>query len=161
MSHTRGILVYTSAFVYSVISNLPPIATDHALVKRIFAEREEQITSNGSLLALLSYKESVSEFYKTVSFINGPELEKIEEYLHVSISRNVVFFTSTTLSALALTMEYPQVVIAPVIGILYLIAFGNDIQKEYEAKKKINSLKFFEDTLLELDYHKLLEDLKG
>lgn len=74
---------------------------------------------------------------------------------------DIVSYTRMALFIVALLAGYPQVVfLAPVVVLLYVIIFRKNFRENDEGWKKIYSLQFFEDTLLELDYHKLLENLK-
>lgn len=75
----HGVLVYRNALVYSSLSELPPIGTDRSIVKTIFAEKEDQLTQDGGLTELMRYKTKVETFYKTISSINSPEIEAIEQ----------------------------------------------------------------------------------
>lgn len=74
MSLTQGVLVYRNTFVYSSLSELPSIETNHTMVSTIFAEKEVHFTRNGGLIELMRYKVNVESFYKTVSSINGTEI---------------------------------------------------------------------------------------
>lgn len=161
--NTHGILVYRNAFVSISLTNLPPIISTHTVVRKVFSEREAQIVREGSLQDLLIYRENVLIFYKTVEFVNGPEIEMIEKCLLERTVNRVVLTTVTTVSTIAVLstvpVDEPGLFLVPFSCIIYLATFTKRIERQKEMYKKIESLQFFEDTLLELDYHRLLEEL--
>lgn len=159
----HGILVYRNAFVYSSLDKLPPIVSTHTVVRKVFAEKEAQILYDGDVWYLEDHRRRVEIFYKTVRFVNGPEIERIETCLLERTGNRVALTTVTTTSTIAILsaipMNQPGLFLVPFSYIVYMVIFANRIERQKEMYKKIESLQFFEDTLLELDHRKFLQEM--
>lgn len=156
----HGILVYRNAFVAMSLTRLPPIIATHTTVRKVFEQREAHLLHDYNFWYLEYYRREVGTFYKTVRFVNGPELERIEASFS-GRSERIMIVTSVNIivSFLGFFFGNASMFFAPlVLYPVYRLVFRKTIQEEKEMLAKVKCLQFFEDTLLELDYHKLLEE---
>lgn len=73
--------VYKRAIVHKLLTSSPAISVHHNIVKHVFNNYERRMMLKSGVTAdeLKFFYEQQNELYKYCEFINGPELECIEE----------------------------------------------------------------------------------